>query len=46
MVNPAFCLMFGLTEEELIGKNISVLFYEKLPEYAFKRGAKKRLKKL
>ncbi len=46
MVNPAFCLMFGLTEEELIGKNISVLFYEKLPEIRIQKRREKTLKKV
>ncbi len=46
MVNPAFCLMFGLTEQELIGKPISVLFYEKLPEIKDKKRREKTLKRL
>ncbi len=32
MVNPAFCEMVGLSEDELIGKPISVLFYKELDE--------------
>ncbi len=46
MVNPAFCLMFGLSEEELIGKPISVLFYNGLSEIKNKNKREKSLKKL
>jgi PAS domain S-box-containing protein len=46
MVNPAFCSMFELSEKELIGKPISVLFNKNLPQIKNKKIREKELNKL
>lgn len=46
MVNPAFCLMFGLGKEELIGKEISIMFHESIDEIKNNKVRSKKLSDL
>lgn len=46
MVNPAFCLMFGLGEDELLGKEISIMFHESIDEIKDKKVRSKKLSEL
>ncbi|MFH0733738.1 MAG: PAS domain-containing sensor histidine kinase [bacterium] len=46
MANPSFCLMFGLEENELIGKSISVMFHKSAEEINNKKLGQQRLNEL
>ncbi len=46
MVNPAFCLMFGLGEEELLGNEISIMFHQSIDEIKNKKIRSKKLNEL